>query len=701
MPKFSTAIATCLTDRVPGDPMPTLLALANLKVFASLGDWLYHDGTSDRNALGMDAVTFPRGSGLVLTIGAAVGGRLPKGAVTVTNGGTGHPINMAGTFLFWVRDANTGAQTAFGKATTDGSGVVTSATLIYGGKAGDYTNAGSVVFTEDANLWTMSHPQSWSYRSQHVVLATVAWQRAKALFQKLGVKRALTADDHCAWNGGYPGAYVVAGVGKAPPTVDTQAKSYQFWQTASDGVRGLLDQDFDNPPWTSPITHYVPNGLSGLGLTGAEPFFKVRYFYWDLDVNGNQTTTPTAAKVRYIFLDCLFEKGNYTTGSDDSSRNLISPVQEAWLNARQAEAVAAGIRRIVIFSSKDRYGQNSDGWYSFQTQWNRIVAAIQANNWPTVIITGDRHVPHAARDRVVNGDPWDGHVICPTAFGATSDQLQPYDQMDWADQSPDVPVMGSIEHDPENGWDTFCIHDAADGRVKYAVRIPWGQRTATETWQAAAVISPQAAVPAFTSKRKHVGTWANRPLAGLKLGDRALMTDVGVGGANGVGSEWAWDGSFWVPTAPVVLFRAAGNTAAPVATLTGVTAGTFITAGSIPAGMFVKPGMRLEMLANFGRPAGTPVATGGVTQNVGTQVNGSFTLNATGNQQVRMNANLHAVSATAQLAERSGNLQAQGTGIFADGALNFANAQDLTYKLASANASDTFYLLSYDVTLFP
>lgn len=689
MAKFSVMVGTCLNGRVPVDPLATYYALPNPKAFVSLGDWLYHDGTDDRNSFSCDAVEFPRGSGLVLTLPAPVGGVMPTGSLTVTNGGTGHPVSRTAALIFWVRDATTGADTAWGYLTTNGSGVVTAATLVYGGRAGDYTHSGTRAFTEDTDLWTWAHPESWAYRSRRVVTATTAMRK----FMALPLRRYLCPDDHELWNGGYPGA-----VGsKCPATVTTQAMAYAFAQTASAGVRLLEDQDFHNPAWTNPITPYVPSGLTGLGLTGTESFFKVRYFYKDYDANGNETDTPTRAVLRLIFLDCLFEKGNYTVGSDDSTRNLISPVQEAWLDTVQASAVAAGIQSIGIMSSKDRHGQNSDGWYTHTTQFGRIAANIQAKNYPTWWHTGDRHVPHAARWRVARGDAADLHIVCATALGATSDALQMYPQMDWADQSPDVPVLGSIVVDTDARVTILGVHDMATGRAKYAVRIPFGSRVASEanTYMAAARVSRPAPSPFVAVVFRYVGTWASRPTAGLLPTERAFFTDVGQGG-----SEWQWDGTYWIPMQPVVLFRAAGTVAAPLATLTAVTSGTFATPGSVPAGMFIKPGMELLVQARFARS--TAAATGAqvVAGFSGTSI-GRLTISNNLGQTVRMHASMLAATAATQLRDGTTPPHNQGASVITDTALNFANSQAFSLTLESANAADSFTLLSYSLTLYP
>lgn len=504
MAKFSILLGTCLNDRIPVDPLPTYNAVPNPVAFVSLGDWLYHDGTSNRNALALDAVEFPRGSGLVLQLPAAVGGVIPTGALTVTNGGSGHPINRSAALFFWVRDPITGATTAHGMLTTNGTGVVTAANLVYGGRAGDYSHTSPRAFTEDTDLWTWAHPESWAYRSRAVVTATTAMRK----FMQLPLVRYLCPDDHEYWNGGFPGAFGT----KAPTTVTTQDKAWEFAQTCSAGVRGLIDQDFHNPAWADPVTAYVPSGLSGRGLSGFEPFFKVRYFSVDITSSGRVVTNacgtnpvpPSGTVIRLILLDCLFEKGNYQVGSDDSNRNLISPIQEAWFYASCAVAKAAGVGGIRVLSSKDRHGQNSDGFWSHTTQFARMATAIQTNDWPVLWQTGDRHIPHAARWRVPR-NPADMHIICATALGATSEDIVMYPEMDWSDRSPDSPVMGSIVVDTTAMTITDSVHDMATGRAKYAAVLPFGSRIARWTYMAAPKVARPVPSP-LASAASNLGT---------------------------------------------------------------------------------------------------------------------------------------------------------------------------------------------------
>lgn len=691
--KVSIITMACLNDRAGIDPMPTYRALENVAASFSLGDHIYGDGTSNRNAMALGAVEFPRGSGLVLTIPAAVGGVIPTGSLTVTAGGTGYPVSRTNALFFWITDPTTGAATAHGMLTTNGSGVITAATLVYGGRAGDYSHATSRAFTDDVDLYTWSHPKAWAYRSSAVVLATGPMRK----FWALPIKRYLAPDDHEAWNGGFPGAYL----SKAPATVTTKAQSYAFWQTASDGVRLLIDQDFHNPAWTSPVTPYIPSGLSGLGLAGTEPLFKVRYFYVDITKTGpvaapcganNPPVPGTIARV--IVPDMLFEKGDYTTGSDDATRNLFGPVQEAWLDAVQASAVAGGVRSICIASSKDRGGQNSDGWWSHVTQWERINTNIQAKNYPTFWVTGDRHVPHAGSWRVANGDAYDLEVVCPTALGATSEAIVRYKQMNWADQSPDVPVMGSVVWDTDAQTATITVHDMATARGRFSVVIPFGQRKASRSTSAAARTIRPAETPFKVVEFRYVGTWASRPTTGLLATERAFFTDVGQGG-----SEWIWDGSYWVPMAPVVLFRAQGTLAAPLVSAGAAASGTFSTPGNIPAGMFVKPGMELKARANFKRSTAT--ATAQVNTTIGGQLVGAISLAANVNGQARVDSSMYCVTNATQYVELNVGANAAATNAMIDRAVNFANAQSFALTWSSGNVADTYQLLGYSLTLYP
>lgn len=75
------------------------------------------------------------GSGASITIGAAVSGVLPTAAPTVTAGGTSYPVSQTLPVRYV---SSTGVATATGTVTTNGSGVITSATVTNGG--GSYTN---------------------------------------------------------------------------------------------------------------------------------------------------------------------------------------------------------------------------------------------------------------------------------------------------------------------------------------------------------------------------------------------------------------------------------------------------------------------------------------------------------------------------------------------------------------------------------
>lgn len=192
----------------------------------------------------------------------------------------------------------------------------------------------------------------------------------------------------------------------------------------------------------------------------------------------------------------------------------------------------------------------------------------------------------------------------------------------------------------------------------------------------------------------YVGTWANRPLVGLSARQRAFFTDVGVSG-----SEWIWDGAYWVPAYPVVLARGAGTVAAPLATLAGVVSGVFVTAGTLPAGMFVKPGMTLEAATDVLRVTG--VAASRVILKVGTAQIINRSNAATADGGIRLQSNMYAVTANTQMVQGNAGINAVTAGAFTDTAADCTAAQSLTVELSNADVSDSFKLLSYSFTIFP
>ena len=215
-----------------------------------------------------------------------------------------------------------------------------------------------------------------------------------------------------------------------------------------------------------------------------------------------------------------------------------------------------------------------------------------------------------------------------------------------------------------------------------------------------------APVPGFTAGQVTAGTttldtslgpllWANRPAAGtVPTLTRAFFTDVGTNG-----SWWSTDGTYWVPEGPVVLLRASGTLATPLATLTGATSGTFATPGSVPAGMFIKPGMRLEILANFARSTATATAT--IAANLGGTAVVAFTVPATANSHLRMVSNLWCQSASAQNSENWAAPNSNNNSSLSDKAIAFGSAQALAYSMGSGNAADSFSLIAYALVLYP
>jgi hypothetical protein len=310
------------------------------------------------------------------------------------------------------------------------------------------------------------------------------------------------------------------------------------------------------------------------------------------------------------------------------------------------------------------------------------------------------------------------HCACP--FGSNASAMTPYPENDWWDTRPSAIVYGVVEVDTTARIVRVRIVDAHTDESLLTTETRFGERlpnkiTKADTTKTAQIpktpvmsdevsayfqglvapmIGIQANLPVF------VGLWANRPAATLYAAPaagspaaRAFFTDVGP-----LGSWWRSDGTYWVPEAPVRLFGAAGTLAAPLATLANVASGTFAAPGNVPAGMFVKPGMRLEALADFARS--TAVATANVQIVLG-QLVGVIGLSATANQHARLNTCLHAVTAATQLSEQWVAPNAQAAAPFLDRSINFATATPLTLTLGSAGVTDSFTLLSYSLTLHP
>jgi hypothetical protein len=207
-------------------------------------------------------------------------------------------------------------------------------------------------------------------------------------------------------------------------------------------------------------------------------------------------------------------------------------------------------------------------------------------------------------------------------------------------------------------------------------------------------IPPAEAAQAETILNSGSYTWANRPTSPFAK-QRVTFSDIGP-----TGSDWMWDGSYWVPLAPVVLYRGAGTQASPLNTLAAIS-GTFVNPGSIPAGLFVKPGMRLDIRANIHKIGAN--GTGTVAVLLGTQSYYSGSFAATDGLDGRIHFSVEAASSATQTSE---NLAPDNTltvaAVFQDNTIDFAAAaRAVNVTLSGAVATDSYKLVSYSIVLYP
>lgn len=109
--------------------------------------------------------------------------------------------------------------------------------------------------------------------------------------------------------------------------------------------------------------------------------------------------------------------------------------------------------------------------------------------------------------------------------------------------------------------------------------------------------------------------------------------------------------------------------------------------------------MRLQARANLARS--TAVATAVLQVRIGGSDIFGATFNSNVNQQWRVDSNMEAVTSASQLTENWNPPNAQATNAFANRSVDMTAARAFTIELSSANAADSFTLLSYSLTLYP
>jgi len=570
----------------------------------------------------------------------------------------------------------------------------------------------------------------WKNRYDQQILGK-SW---KPVFDRRSAKQLriiLQGDDHdWLWNNWDNS------LGRAPNdlTPNTVAQMWSYRVLADNAMEPVFAAYFDNP--ARPFGGFVPDTFTAAGV-GSSAQARIYYFSEMLDANGTVTTDPAKASVMLVYTDCVHDKdtqtdadsgadfvnavgGVWVSGPKYAKKKMWGNVQFDWFKAQVDYCKKYGIH-MILPSSKDWWNlDNSDGWRSYPSQRSLVWSHIETSGIGVTHITGDRHTPHSSYVSTAQGSLYNGYVHCACPFGSNASAMTPYPENDWWDTRPSAIVYGVVEVDTTARIVRVRIVDAHTDEslltteTRFGERLPYKITKADTTKTAqipktpvtsdevaayfqglvAPMIGIQANLPVY------VGLWANRPAATLYAAPaaglpaaRAFFTDAGP-----TGSWWRSDGSFWVQEAPVRLFGAAGTLAAPLATLANVASGTFAAPGSIPAGMFVKPGMRMEVLADFARS--TAVAAGTVNFITG-QALDAFTVSAVANQHVRMHTSVYAVTSGTQMTEQwlPGNVQ--NAAAFVDKSINFATAVPLTITLSGAGVTDSYTLLSYSLTLHP
>lgn len=681
--------------------LSVLLAMNPVDTFC-LGDDVYLEqvfGSTTDHFYGRysDSISAPAGSGVAVTIGAAVNGALPVGACAVTAPGSNYPaagpigtLTPATISVFFVPVGGLlpGQIPASGTITSNSSRQITAAAVSHGGTL--YTNTGgATAFTVVASC----NREYWPLKFAHQK-ADVEWAKFYAA-RATGMRVFSMFDDHelisnltFATNdltsrnsGGSPWWQSMSG----------QTNLLNFWREASAGFDLIAAARYDNPaPKVNPTD--IPAGLVGAsGVTAAD--FPIRYFYQDYGPG----MVPGGKTLRVIQCDTMSYKSPYDAadnGTGTSGKTMLGFTQLQWLLSTSLDAKNQGMSVVWLWPKDAANVDNGDSWRpsanpGYQGELNYIIGQVEVLDLPLAgILGGDRHQAHAALFDTRNGDVGTVLAVCPCPFGADPAGLTTYAQNIYVNKDFDCCVAGAISLLSDAV--RIQILDAHSGREMFGADTTLGQRRPREIRMVSQdVQKPIVATPGYA----YDGSWAMRPTAGIALGSKAYMRDVGVGGC-----EMQWDGTYWAPLNPVVLFRAAGNVATALATLTA-TAGTFIAPGSVPAGLFIKPGMSIEIDADLIRT--TAVATGDLNLSLGGTIFETYTAAATANLHVRLNTNALCRTSASQLSE--GNTPPGGSGVstFSDKTVNFANAAAFDIKLANANAGDTYKLLAYSVILYP
>src|SRR6202140_4788911 len=417
---YKRALASCYQ---PQAPIRFDSILANCVGFVQMGDIAYNDGQvglinlSYNGDVVYPSAWYPTARGAVITVAApsqrnGVAGQLPTGAATVTAGGSGYPPSATFSARLTRGDGGYGAICVLG---TSAGGVVTSATLLTGGRA--YTNGGSAAFTLLDQPWD----STYFLRRADQILGSAEWQLMLAASRTTAFDFTYIPDDHDHGGNNWDWS-----TNTSPPGATTLPLVLDFWRgVVLPGMRSIFAK-YANNPWLPGTTDLPPTmvGIVGAAGTARASDIDQIYFYRDCDANGNVVAgTPGIAKIVMggspvvldLYLDCIRYKSPQSS-ADNASKTMLGATQKAWMKARMLEVTnSTTLQACWVFSGKDTFNlDNQDGWgasagggnFPYTTERDEILAYIESNNVPAVWVTGDRHCSHCAITLTAQGDAY-------------------------------------------------------------------------------------------------------------------------------------------------------------------------------------------------------------------------------------------------------------------------------------------------------
>lgn len=112
--------------------------------------------------------------------------------------------------------------------------------------------------------------------------------------------------------------------------------------------------------------------------------------HYDLDATNNVGAWQTwkIGRIRYILLDTRSAKSPYAA-TDNASKTMLGAEQKAWFKALLTGPEPLKIIMSPIYWRRD--AATSDRWGSYRTEYDELIAYIEANNVNAYVAFGDRH----------------------------------------------------------------------------------------------------------------------------------------------------------------------------------------------------------------------------------------------------------------------------------------------------------------------